>query len=346
LYTVRVTNTALSCETETSPATVSILAAPVASFTADAAACIGELLTFTNTSTVDSRATVVYGWNFGDASGSAVTSPTKTYNAPQNYTVNLNISYTGVSGCTGTIGKQVLVSNAILPTIVAEDPSLCPDEQTNLSITGTFTTIQWDNTSTTSSIAVTGPGTYSVQTTDANGCPGDDNITIGAKPVPTLTLSANPPSIPSGATSQLAAEITENGTKTFLWSPAETLSNTTSSNPVAIPTVTTVYKVIATIEGGCSAEGQIEVTVSGVLGFPAAFSPNNDGIADVWDIKAQDKPDCVLSVFDARGRRVFEAKGENWDGTYQNKPVPVGTYYYVFGCPSEKAITGSVLIMK
>lgn len=345
-YTVRVKNTTLNCETETSAVSVAILSTPAANFTADATACIGELLTFTNSSTVDSRATVVYNWNFGDATGSTVTSPTKTYTAPQNYTVNLNISYTGVTGCTATVGKQVLVSNAVLPTIVSEDPSLCPDEQTNLSITGTFTTIQWNNSATTNTIAITGPGTYSVQTTDANGCPGDDNITIGEKPVPTLTLSANPQTIPAGATSQLAAEISENGTKTFVWSPAETLSSATSSNPIATPAQTTLYTVIGTIEGGCSSTGEIEVTVSGILGFPAAFSPNNDGIADVWDIKAQDKPECVLSVFDARGRRVFEGKGENWDGTYQNKTVPVGTYYYVFGCPSEKAITGSVLIMK
>lgn len=346
LYTVRVKNVTLNCETETSGATVSLLTPPVASFTAEATACIGEQLTFTNTSTVDSRATVSYNWNFGDASGSTQTSPTKTYNAPQNFTVNLNISYAGVTGCTGTIGKQVLVSNAVLPTITSEDPSLCPDEATNLSITGTFTSIQWSNSATTNTISITGPGTYSVQTTDANGCPGDDNITIGAKAVPTLTLTAIPQTIPAGASSQLLAEIAENGTKTFVWTPIETLSSATIANPTATPIQTTLYSVIGTIEGGCSSTGEIEVTVAGTLGFPAAFSPNNDGISDTWNIRAQDKPDCVLSVFDARGRRVFEAKGENWDGTYQGKAVPVGTYYYVFGCPSEKAITGSVLIMK
>lgn len=346
LYTVRVKNVTLNCETETSGVTVGILAAPVASFTADATACVGEEITFTNTSTVDPRATVSYNWNFGDASGSTQTNPNKTYNAPQNYTVNLNISYTGISGCTGTLGKQVLVTNAVLPTITSEDPSLCPDEQTVLAITGTFASVQWNNSATTNSISVTGPGTYSVQTTDANGCPGDDNITIGAKAVPTLTLSANPETIPAGASSQLVAEIAENGTKTFVWTPAETLSSATVSNPTATPIETTTYTVTGTIEGGCSSTGEIILNVAGTLGFPAAFSPNNDGISDIWDVRAQDKPDCVLSVFDARGRRVFEAKGENWDGTYQGKAVPVGTYYYVFGCPSEKAITGSVLVMK
>lgn len=345
-YSVRVRNTTLNCETETSPVTVTILSTPVANFTAKATACIGEQLTFTNTSTVDSRATVNYSWNFGDASGSTQTSPTKTYNTAQNFTVNLNISYNGVTGCTATVGKQVLVGNAILPTITAEDASVCPEETTTLSISGTFSTIQWSNSGTTSSITVTGPGTYSVQTTDANGCPGDDNITIGEKPVPTLTLTATPQTIPAGATSQLLADVPESGTKTFLWTPAETLSSATVADPVASPNITTLYTVTATIEGGCSATGEIEVVVSGTQGFPAAFSPNGDGVSDVWDIRAQDKPDCVLSVFDARGRRVFEGKGENWDGTYQGKIVPTGTYYYVFGCPSEKAITGSVLIMK
>lgn len=345
-YTVRVRNTTLNCETETSAVTVNILAAPVADFTADATGCVGEQLTFTNTSSVDSRATVNYQWNFGDASGSTQTSPTKTFNTPQNYTVNLNISYTGVTGCTGTVGKQILVANATLPVIVSEQASLCPDEETTLSVAGTFTSITWDNATTTSSTTVTGPGEYHVETIDANGCAGDDDIVIGAKPIPTITLSANPQTIPAGATSQLLADVAESGEKTFLWSPSESLTSAAVADPVASPVVTTPYTVLVSIDGGCSATAEIEVTVSGTQGFPAAFSPNNDGISDIWDIRAQDKPDCVLSIFDARGRRVFEGKGENWDGTYQGKTVPVGTYYYVFGCPSEKPITGSVLIMK
>ncbi|MEO5601053.1 MAG: gliding motility-associated C-terminal domain-containing protein, partial [Cyclobacteriaceae bacterium] len=79
---------------------------------------------------------------------------------------------------------------------------------------------------------------------------------------------------------------------------------------------------------------------------PLAFSPNGDGFNDLWNIRAELNADCSLSIFDGRGRRIFENKGENWDGTYQGKSVPDGTYYFVYGCPDQKPLTGSVLVFK
>ena len=343
-YTVRITNTSLNCDTETSAVPVLVYQTPVADYSVKASACVGEQLTFTNNSTVDSRATVVNSWNFGDGNTSTTQSPTKTYNAPQNYNTALAVSYTGVTGCSANANKQVNITSAVLPTIQSTSPSLCPDDATpaTLSIAGTFSSITWSTSETSASISVAQPGTYTVSTTDANGCPGNDDIVIDSKPLPSVTASAEPATIPSGATSQLTAS----GADSYVWATDATLSSTTIPNPIASPLHTTTYTVTGTLTGGCSASVNLEVTVAGTLGFPAAFSPNNDGIADVWDIRAQDKPDCTLSIFDARGRRVFEAKGENWDGTYEGKQVPIGTYYYVFGCPSEKPITGAVLIMR
>ena len=56
----------------------------------------------------------------------------------------------------------------------------------------------------------------------------------------------------------------------------------------------------------------------------------------------------MLAVFDGRGRRVYEKKGysSDWNGTYNDKPVPDGTYFFVFGCPDKKPVTGSVLIFR
>jgi hypothetical protein len=35
-----------------------------------------------------------------------------------------------------------------------------------------------------------------------------------------------------------------------------------------------------------------------------------------------------------------------WDGTSNGTALPDGTYYYVFGCPSGKPVTGAVLILR
>lgn len=346
-YTVRVTNTTLNCETETSAVPVIILQPPVADYTVDATACLGEALTFTNTSTTDPQGTAVYSWAFGDGGTSTEMNPAKTYSNAQNFNTSLTVNYSGVTGCSSNVSKQVNVVTPVIPTVISTEPALCPEEEATLSIAGTFTSISWSNAATGASITVTGPATYSVETVDANGCESGDDIALEAKPAPVLTVAAGRAQIPSGDTTQLGvtadpvvADIT------YAWLPAETLSNPSIFNPIASPTRTTTYTVTGITPDGCTTEAEIEIRVEGTLGFPAAFSPNNDGIADEWNIRAQDKPECTLSIFDSRGRRVFENKGANWDGTYQNKTVPAGAYYYVYDCPNTKPVTGSVLILR
>jgi gliding motility-associated-like protein len=167
-----------------------------------------------------------------------------------------------------------------------------------------------------------------------------------------MTAVADPSEIAAGASSQLVAT----GAEDYLWSPGKTLDDSTNiSNPVATPLQTTTYTVIGTTTqftdasgttDGCTSEVQVTITVEGILGFPVAFSPNGDGQNEIWDIQAQSNPDCMLSIFDGRGRRIFEGQGENWDGTYDGKSVPEGTYYFVYGCPDRKPLTGSVLLFR
>jgi gliding motility-associated-like protein len=348
-YTVVVTNIALSnCSTETTPVVTTVYTSPVASYTAQATACTGVNVAFTNTSTFDNRGTIAYTWNFGDATSSTETSPsTKKYTNAGTFNSTLTANYTDVSGtgCSNTSApKPITVTATVVPTINSTETSLCPDGTSTLSVSGTFNTITWSNAATGSSTIVTGPATYSVTTVDANNCTGTDDFEIAALPVPAVVATADPTSIKQGETSQLLAE----GAVTYSWTPVETLSDPLIANPVASPLETTTYTVVGTNADGCTGTVDLSLEVSGVLGFPVAFSPNNDGINDIWNIgaTAPDKADCTLSIFDGKGRRLFEGKGQNWDGTYQNNEAPEGTYYFVFGCPNEKPVTGNVLIIR
>ncbi|MCX7861706.1 MAG: gliding motility-associated C-terminal domain-containing protein [Bacteroidales bacterium] len=81
-----------------------------------------------------------------------------------------------------------------------------------------------------------------------------------------------------------------------------------------------------------------------------AFTPNGDGKNDVWNIKnIEHFPNCEVVVYDQWGVKVFESDGytKPWDGTYKDKPLPAGVYYYVIDLKNnEKAITGSLTILK
>ena len=68
-----------------------------------------------------------------------------------------------------------------------------------------------------------------------------------------------------------------------------------------------------------------------VLIIPSAFTPNMDGKNDTWEIFNKEAyPSLEISVFNRWGQVIFNSVGSNipWDGTYNGKTVPSGSYPY------------------
>jgi gliding motility-associated-like protein len=62
------------------------------------------------------------------------------------------------------------------------------------------------------------------------------------------------------------------------------------------------------------------------------FSPNRDRFNDTWGVPGLRFYEGVrISVFDRVGTRMFYTENPDirWDGTYNGKDMPVGTYYWV-----------------
>lgn len=119
----------------------------------------------------------------------------------------------------------------------------------------------------------------------------------------------------------------------YLWSPSIGLSSTSTLNPVASPTTTTVYTLRVTNLIGCSASDNIIIKVISYCLKPMkAFTPNGDGINDFWVVTNGPCATKVkVQVFNRYGSKVFEHPDykNNWDGTYNGRPLPDGTYYYI-----------------
>jgi len=81
-----------------------------------------------------------------------------------------------------------------------------------------------------------------------------------------------------------------------------------------------------------------------------AFSPNNDGINDKWNLPFLDQfADCRVQIFNRYGQIVFTSVGYNkpWDGTTNGRTAPVGTYYYIIDLRNgERPITGYVVLLR
>jgi gliding motility-associated-like protein len=136
-----------------------------------------------------------------------------------------------------------------------------------------------------------------------------------------------------------------------MWSPPTGLDNVTALNPTARPTQTTTYKLSVRNQAGCEASDEVVVTVQiPAIEIPNAFTPNEDGNNDTWDIKGIDTfPDCTIEVFNRWGAKVFVSKGyaAPWNGTLDNVPLPVATYYYLVKLGVENQVySGTLTILK
>lgn len=96
---------------------------------------------------------------------------------------------------------------------------------------------------------------------------------------------------------------------------------------------------------GCTSSGIQTVAVRNPrkVGVPNAFSPNGDGINDVWrPINLEDYPGSELSIWNRWGNRIFHSFGPNkadytWDGKFNGQLQPQEVYRWgiIFkGCPA------------
>lgn len=134
------------------------------------------------------------------------------------------------------------------------------------------------------------------------------------------------------------------------WTSHISLQYPDSRNPLVTPLFTHTYMVTAIGENGCESTDTVTIYVLDKFPVPNAFSPNNDGRNDTWQIPNIEKyPDCRILVFNRWGNQIFSSKGyrEPWDGTHNGRALPSGTYYYTLKLDNEKELVkGSVVIIR
>lgn len=169
-------------------------------------------------------------------------------------------------------------------------------------------------------------------------------------------LSQNTVNAGTDTTISIGQSVTLNGsgTGTPLWFPASSgLTNNGILNPVATPTVTTNYILTLTDANSCISSDSVLIIVLPVIFdgmISSVFTPNGDGINDNWYIEnILYYPDNEVSIYNIYGSSVFNQRGykNDWQGTYNNAPLPDGTYFYVVKIGnSGNVFKGSVDILR
>lgn len=116
------------------------------------------------------------------------------------------------------------------------------------------------------------------------------------------------------------------------------------------------YHVTVTDDNSCQIDSLIvlEYLFENRIKIPKAFTPNNDGYNDYWDL---DRIEFVqrlkIIIYDRWGKTIYvfsgtgnEYRGNPWKGADGNSNLPAGSYYYAVELDEEKPIMGTVTILR
>ena len=82
-----------------------------------------------------------------------------------------------------------------------------------------------------------------------------------------------------------------------------------------------------------------------LLQLPNAFTPNNDGLNDVWSPMVRDS--YTYSIYDRWGEKIFEGDQEiGWDGRKNGELLPSGHYYYFLFQEGKNATKGLIHLIR
>jgi PKD repeat protein len=231
-----------------------------------AGSCILNPLQFTDTTKTKYGVVNAWRWDFGDevtlADTSHLQNPAWKYSTLGTKKAALIVQSN--KGCIDTVYKDILVKDKPIINLPFRDTLICsnlPIQDTLQLQAGGLGTFTWTPLNRIVNANTASPLVFPVNTTtyyvqlDENGCINTDSVRV--RVVDHVTLNAGP-----DTTICLTDAITFHPNTdglAFVWSPAASLSNPAIKNPVARPTATTTYQLIAKI-GKCSVPGNITVT--------------------------------------------------------------------------------------
>ena len=176
---------------------------------------------------------------------------------------------------------------------------------------------------------------YVLTVYDTRGCPKPGRDTVKIMVLPKMHVSAGrDTAVITGQPLHLNAL----GGESYAWSPASGLSSATIPNPVALfanPSTGIQYKVVAFNSNGCSDSAFIVIKIFKTLPIvfvPSAFTPNNDGLNDLFrPIAVGIKSIEYFNIYNRWGQLLFTTRinGHGWDGKINNQLQPTGTFVWM-----------------
>ncbi|WP_340112380.1 PKD domain-containing protein [Maribellus mangrovi] len=254
-----------------------------------------------------------YEWSTG------ALSPSLSFRAPENKYWLLGFSS---DGCISDTSFFSISEEPDWHFELAGDSNLCTGDTDTLSAFGAVD-YDWSTGSSNANINISSGGTYNVTGKNARGCEKELSIDVLEVKNPEFDFSVSPATI-NKRYNVVDCVASSDSNLIYNWNMGDgttsigsqfTHSYTLSSELKAFP-----VNIMASNDAGCFTKKATEVIVEPFV--PNVFTPNNDGINDLF------MPGYDIEVFDRHGV-IFYTGREGWDGYYQGKPADPDTYFYV-----------------
>lgn len=173
---------------------------------------------------------------------------------------------------------------------------------------------------------------WQIIATDALGCTSDSIGSVFIS-VDAIAQTDVPFEILIGDPAQLIGSSSTGNITNYSWTPIDNVVAPNAVITTTFPIITTIYTLEVSDAFGCTDSDTALVRVGPCVPDHAGFTPNADGVNDLWEIPCLNLLEGDLEVYNRWGQIVYMK--DNYDGSWNgehyqtNQDLPDATYYYV-----------------
>lgn len=140
----------------------------------------------------------------------------------------------------------------------------------------------------------------------------------------------------------------------YLWLPSDEVDCPNCLDTEVSPTITSQYNLEITVTQNCIIRDSVIILViPGGLYLPTAFSPNNDGVNDLFRPLNNNLDSYEISIYNRWGELVYQSSDftKGWDGIYKGQNAGLGVYTYkafykLNNQTEEYSLSGNVTLIR
>ena len=247
------------------------------------------------------------------------------------------------TGCISDTSYKTVIEEPPWEFLGTGDSVYCEGDSAFLMTSGAVD-YRWNTGDTTSSIYVWTPGTYTSIGTNDGGCTKTFTFHVIESPIPDSEFSLSQYTL-DRKNNGFTGSVPEQDNVQFIWDMDDGTFETG-------PDIHHYYDIIhsklyytitltATNNFGCTSSFS---DIIDILPFvPNVFSPNGDGINDVF------MAELDLEIFDRHGTLLYKG-ADGWDGVYKGQVVSPDTYFYAINYSNREGqefnIKGYVTVVR